>query len=562
MPVTTSYPGVYIEELPSLSHSVTAAPTSVTVFVGYTHPLIVPSQGYNTAIELHSFADYQSNFGGFFDFSTWLPDYVGNAVYQFFLNGGSDAWVVGLQATEYVDDTGAPVQVGGQDVMFGAATLVLDMAPATVTLTAQQPGGVDPTNNTFAAVGTPTQVTLSNLQPATGTATQADITITCGSLPPEIYRAVQAGQIASVLAQSNLVTVTVTGGTPAGYPAGKLPNNNGYLAYTQAQLPPDNSTLISTAAYGPVFEQGASLDVDVLVFNLMVLPGISPVNIDQDAVLSQALAYCEQKRAFFIMDAPPNATTSAVGPQPTGQPPPITMDDFWNNPTEQTAEPSPPVSQNGAIYFPYLQTVNQVTQAAMISPPSGFVAGIFAQEDVNYSVGKAPAGLETTILGTSGVVPWGRMTDLQQGTLNNDGVNCLRQFPGIGSPVVFGARTLVSQNPAFQQWMYVPVRRTALFLEQSLYGSLGWAVFQPNAQPLWDALTQEVEAFMLSLFRQGNYFAGDTPTQAFLVQCDSTTTTPQDVANGVVNILVGFAPLIPAEFVVIQITQLAGQAQT
>lgn len=105
------------------------------------------------------------------------------------------------------------------------------------------------------------------------------------------------------------------------------------------------------------------------------------------------------------------------------------------------------------------------------------------------------------------------------------------------------------------------VRRTALFIEQSLYANLTWAVFEPNAQPLWDALTQEVKAFMLSLFRQGA-FAGTTPSQSFLVQCDSTTTTATDVAAGRVNILVGFAPLVPAEFVIVQIAQLAGQAQS
>jgi hypothetical protein len=145
--------------------------------------------------------------------------------------------------------------------------------------------------------------------------------------------------------------------------------------------------------------------------------------------------------------------------------------------------------------------------------------------------------------------------------LNSSAVDCLRNFPGLGT-VVFGARTTAgaNTNTAQQQWRYVPVRRTALFIEQSLYASLTWAVFQPNAAPLWTALTQEVGAFMLSLFRQGA-FAGTTPSQAFLVQCDATTTTQTDVANGVVNILVGFAPLVPAEFVIIQIAQLAGQAQ-
>jgi len=106
---------------------------------------------------------------------------------------------------------------------------------------------------------------------------------------------------------------------------------------------------------------------------------------------------------------------------------------------------------------------------------------------VNRGVWKAPAGLETVINNTTGVVDRGRMTDERQGTLNPIGVNCIRQFPGIGS-VVFGARTSVAFNTSFEQWKYVPVRRMALFIEQSLYNSLGWAVFEPNDEPLWIAL--------------------------------------------------------------------------
>jgi uncharacterized protein len=196
----------------------------------------------------------------------------------------------------------------------------------------------------------------------------------------------------------------------------------------------------------------------------------------------------------------------------------------------------------------------------MNAPPSGYVAGIFAREDTNRGVWKSPAGLETTIKGTTGVVPWGNMTDPQQGVLNELGVNVLRSFPGIGT-VVYGARTLVSDNVAYAQWKYVAVRRMALFLEQSLYASLGWAVFEPNDIPLWNALTQEVQAFMLGLFRQGA-FQGATADQAFHVQCDATTTSQADIDNGIVNILVAFAPLKPAEFVVIQIAQIAGQTQS
>ena len=185
---------------------------------------------------------------------------------------------------------------------------------------------------------------------------------------------------------------------------------------------------------------------------------------------------------------------------------------------------------------------------------------MYASEDAKRGVWKSPAGLETVISGTTGVVPWGTLTDSQQGVLNPLGINCIRTFAGIGS-VVFGARTLVSENPAFEQWKYVAVRRMALFIEQSLAASLRWAVFEPNAQPLWSALAQEVNAFMLGLYRQGA-FAGANASQAFAVQCDATTTSATDVANGTVNIVVSFAPLRPAEFVVIEIAQLAGQSSS
>jgi phage tail sheath protein FI len=149
------------------------------------------------------------------------------------------------------------------------------------------------------------------------------------------------------------------------------------------------------------------------------------------------------------------------------------------------------------------------------------------------------------------------MTNERQGVLNPIGVNVLRTFPDAGT-VIFGARTLVTANTALQQWRYVAVRRMALFIEQTLMNNLGWAIFEPNDQPLWDALRTSVSEFMLSLFRQAA-FQGSTPSQAFKVLCDSTTTTQQDIDNGVVNILVAFRPLKPAEFVVIKIAQLAGQ---
>ena len=147
---------------------------------------------------------------------------------------------------------------------------------------------------------------------------------------------------------------------------------------------------------------------------------------------------------------------------------------------------------------------------------------------------------------------------MRQGTLNPLGVNVLRAFPGSGT-VIWGART-VGGTGAREQWRYVPVRRMALFLEQTLLRNLGWVVFEPNDEPLWTAIRISVESFMLSLFRQGA-FEGSTPSRAFIVQCDHSTTTDDDIAQGRVNIIVGFRPLKPAEFVVIKIAQLAGQAQ-
>jgi len=153
------------------------------------------------------------------------------------------------------------------------------------------------------------------------------------------------------------------------------------------------------------------------------------------------------------------------------------------------------------------------------------------------------------------------MNDARQGTLNRIAVNCLRTFPSTGT-VVFGARTTVgaTDNSVFQQWRYVPVRRMALFIEQTLYNNLGWVIFEPNDEPLWVAIRTSIENFMLSLFSQGA-FQGSTPSQAFQVKCDATTTTQDDINNGIVNIIVAFAPLKPAEFVIVKIAQLAGQTQ-
>ena len=181
-----------------------------------------------------------------------------------------------------------------------------------------------------------------------------------------------------------------------------------------------------------------------------------------------------------------------------------------------------------------------------------------ARIDASRGVWKAPAGLEAGIGGVQELKA--KLTDGDNGILNPLGVNCLRTFAASGH-VVWGARTLQGADSLASEWKYVPVRRTALFLEESLYRGTQWVVFEPNDEPLWAQIRLNVGAFMQNLFRQGA-FQGTTPKEAYLVKCDKETTTQTDINNGVVNILVGFAPLKPAEFVIIKIQQLAGQIET
>ena len=152
------------------------------------------------------------------------------------------------------------------------------------------------------------------------------------------------------------------------------------------------------------------------------------------------------------------------------------------------------------------------------------------------------------------------LTNEENGQLNPLGVNCLRQMPAAGR-VVWGARTLQGNDRLASEWKYIPVRRTALFIEESLYRALQWVVFEPNDEPLWAQIRLNVGAFMNSLFRQGA-FQGASPREAYFVKCDKETTTQNDINRGIVNILVGFAPLKPAEFVIIKLQQIAGQIET
>jgi uncharacterized protein len=525
MPVNPTYPGIYLEELPSSDRTITAAPTSITVFVGYTHPF--KTKNFNEAVRIFDFTEYQREFGGFYA-SGLFQQNVAYAVNQFFLNGGSDAYVIGLKA-----------KYQGSGI---AETDPKKITPSPTSISGIVFTPIEPTDQI------PVKVTINNLQ--NSPADTADITITYNT-QVETFRGVKVTgsptDAAFIDKRINGVSALVTVKPSAANYTTPLAVAN---QVEVTNFPTGVATTFDVGDFTKVFQDDSSLD-KVPIFNLLVIPGVS-----SNSIWSTALAFCERKQAFVILDPPADAAADPKAAEVIGGGSLPLMEALMLN------DSVVPKSKNGAIYFPYLKSTDILTGDRRDLPPSGYVAGIYARTDLNRGVWKAPAGLETTILNTTGVVERGRMTDLRQGTLNPIGVNCLRSFPGIGT-VVYGARTLVGSdtNTAFQQSKYVPVRRMTLFIKQTLYRNLGWVVFEPNDEPLWVAIRTSIESFMLSLFNQGA-FQGSTPSQAFQVKCDKSTTTQQDINNGIVNIIVAFAPLKPAEFVIVKIAQLAGQVQS
>ena len=261
-------------------------------------------------------------------------------------------------------------------------------------------------------------------------------------------------------------------------------------------------------------------------WNLLCLPPArigtagGPTGLDA-GVIATAATFCEERRAFLILDAHPAWTdkaTALAGRAALG------LD-----------------SRNAALYFPWLRRPGSNETL----PPSGAVTGVLARTDARRGVWKAPAGTQADLRGVG--APSVTLSDQENGELNQAGINCLRLFPGTG-PVIWGART-TSSDP---EWKYLPVRRLSLFLERSIDEGTRWAVFEPNDEPLWATLRRIVEEFFLSLWRQGA-FQGTKPEEAFFVRCDRTTTTSTDIDQGLVNLLLGFAPLKPAEFTMLRI---------
>jgi hypothetical protein len=276
------------------------------------------------------------------------------------------------------------------------------------------------------------------------------------------------------------------------------------------------------------------------IFNLLCIPPDVPAGDVPLSVIAKAAEYCVTRRAMLLVD-PPSKWKSKQA----------VVDDL--NGTTDTIGTR---SSNAALFFPRLKEPNPLLDGQIDEfVPSGAVAGVFARTDAQRGVWKAPAGTDAVLNGVTDLSV--HLTDGENGELNPQGVNCLRAFPIIGR-IVWGSRTLAGADILSDDYKYIPVRRLALFIEESLFRGTQWVVFEPNDEPLWAQIRLNVGAFMHNLFRQGA-FQGTTPNDAYFVKCDKETTTQNDINLGIVNIVVGFAPLKPAEFVVIKLQQMAGQ---
>ena len=516
MAVALSYPGVYVEEIPSGVRTITGVATSITAFVGWAARGPTKYAGL-----IQSWADYQRLYGGFEARSPLLS----YAVYQFFNNGGQTAYIVRLAAN---DAKPATLTLGGLTFTAGGT------GPDGLVANAANPGswaqdyGIaiknlrDNSNNPtgrfrvqviYAPAGAPSEVVVESFENVSITAPDP-----------------QGRYVADVInKQSSFVTVAVANGTTkppddTTLPSPKLGDTSKGVDGT-VLLPSTDST--TGGAFETAVGTAKALLDQIDLFNLLCVPGEIVT-----ATISDLEQYCEGRRAFLIADADPGIT----------------------DPTKLTGPPT--AGKNAAFYFPWIQAPDPLNQNRPgYFCPCGFVAGIYARTDGTRGVWKAPAGTDATLAGASGVAV--QLNDNQNGLLNPLGVNCIRNFNVYGL-VLWGARTMQGNDEIGSEWKYVPVRRTALFIEESLFRALKWVVFEPNDAPLWAEIRLNVGAFMQNLFRQGA-FQGKTPTEAYFVKCDKETTTQNDINLGIVNIAVGFAPLKPAEFVVIQIQQIAGQ---
>ncbi len=487
MPAQLAHPGVYIEEVPSGVRTITGVATSITAFVGRA------ARGRtDEPVTINSFGDFEREFGGL-----WKESTLGFAVRDFYLNGGSAALIVRV----YREEDGVNPKPDKAVFTVGGS----------LQLRAENPGAwgnnlrarVDHDTRPFDASLGETGTSLFNLyihDRSTGVTEEHRNVVVAPADHPRLVTNV-------LLNESRLVRVAAPGGARPTASSNAVDDgktvwddnttatnakpSGGGLSSDGLPLEDDqfNGTGLETAKEGLFALDKADL------FNLLVIPPYKNDGTVDAGVVTSANLLCERHRALQIVDGLPtwNEVSDVVTDFATGF-----SGVLGTN------------SKNAALFFPRLKQPNPLKDNQVeVFAAAGAVAGVMARTDAQRGVWKAPAGLDATLDGVPELSV--RLTDPEIGQLNPLGVNCLRAMPAAGR-VVWGARTMQGADRLAREWKYIPVRRTALFLEESLFRGTQWVVFEPNDEPLWAQIRLNVGAFMNNLFRQGA-FQGTTPAR-------------------------------------------------
>lgn len=531
MPVTPTYPGVYIEEIPSGVRTIVGVATSITAFIGR-----APRGLGNEPTTINSWGDFERTFGGL---SSGYP--MSYAVRDFYLNGGQQAIIVRLlknAAASKNDDLKL------QAVSAGAWG-------DKMTYTVDSKGITDEVAARFNIA----KADLFNLtvyeDPGKGRVERLlNLAVKADAGARRLDRVLDTESVLVRVRKKNDGTSDLAGNRPEDSkpeedPADPKADPTKFKKFTGGA---DSKALTGEDdIIGSKDQKTGMYALDKAdLFNLLCIPPDTRDGDTLNEVYSTAMKYCVDRRAVLIVDSPAawgkNKDVAAA-----------TARDGLSGLGLTGAE-----ARNAALFFPRVVESDPLRDGQSDTfVPCGIVSGVMARTDVSRGVWKAPAGLDATINGVQALEA--NLNDAENGMLNPLGINCLRFFPAAGR-VVWGSRTLRGADQLADEYKYVPVRRLALFIEESLYRGTQWVVFEPNDEPLWAQIRLNVGAFMHNLFRQGA-FQGTTPREAYFVKCDKETTTQNDINLGIVNIVVGFAPLKPAEFVIIKLQQIAGQIE-
>ena len=535
MPAALTYPGVYIEEIPSGVRTIAGVATSITAFLGRAAKGRV-----DAPVVINNFGDFEREFGGL---GVGYP--MSYAVRDFFANGGAQAIIVRIYTT--------PAQGGASTAQIDANGLAL-LASSEGSWANELRVRVDRDN---VPSGTPHPLPWVEADPnvqetdlfnvrVRDTRTGAEevfLNVTTVESPRRVDRVLERESVLIRADTSGSLTFPTQMDDPIPTSGMDWTDNN---LSSPVSTDGEDSALLSTTSTDWTGSRANKTRLyaleDADLFNILCIPPDQRAADVPQAVLSEALDYCVERRAMMIVDPWAGWTDPSQGIA-------------WLNALNLTGVRA----RNAALYFPRVVMPDPLREGQPDTfAACGIVAGVWSRTDTSRGVWKAPAGINAALRGVQKLDF--RLSDAQNGLLNPLGINSLRTFPITGR-VVWGARTLRGADQLGDEYKYVPVRRLALFIEESLYRGTQWVVFEPNDEPLWAQIRLNVGAFMRNLFRQGA-FQGSSPRDAYFVKVDSETTTQNDINLGIVNVVVGFAPLKPAEFVVIKIQQMAGQIET